>query len=526
MKMRQLNIQSSLGTAIALGVMAMTTCSLIAEEAKPLGAERPLIPLPHSYTAKTDAVFKLNSTTTINVVSVTPELEKQAHYLKNLIQPATGYSLAISKSTVTTKANTINLKLEESDEILLPGTYHLEVTKDKILISAQDARGIFYGIQTLRQLLPLEIEATAPQKIDWTIPSCVIKDSPRYQHRGAMLDIARHFFGVKDIKTFIDHIAMYKLNILHLHLSDDQGWRIEIKSWPKLTTIGGSTEVGGGKGGFLTQKEYKEIVKYADDRFVTIIPEIDMPGHVNAALASYPELNPDNKAKKHYTGIRVGFSTLDANNPTTYKFVEDVIREVSAMTTGPYFHIGGDECKKTKRHDYVKFIEKVQEIVEKNDKRMIGWHEIAGVKLSSRTVAQLWKKKAEKHLESKKIPTIQSPADRAYLDMKYSKEFGKTKKLGLHWSGYTNTQKSYDWDPGSSEYILGVEAPLWTETVKTIDDIEMLVFPRIISLSEVAWSAQEKRNWADFSKRLKAFGQRLDTMKINYYKAPEIWEKN
>ncbi len=318
---------------------------------------------------------------------------------------------------------------------------------------------------------------------------------------------------------------MYKLNILHLHLTDDQGWRIEIKSWPKLTEIGGSSAVGGGKGGFLTQKEYVEIVKYAEDRFITIIPEIDMPGHVNACQASYAELNPDNIAKEMYTKIGVGFSTLDTSNPATYKFIDDVIREISAITPGPYFHIGGDECKKTKKEDYKAFIVKAEKIVQKYGKIMIGWHEINSAKIGPTTVKQVWKTRAMEHLVTKNGALILSPADRVYLDMKYSKEFGQKAKMGLHWCGYTNVKKSYDWDPGSADCIMGVEAPLWTETVATFDDLEMMVMPRLISVSEVAWSVQEDRNWDDFRKRLNVFRKRLDIMDVNYYKSLEVWDK-
>ena len=191
--------------------------------------------------------------------------------------------------------------------------------------------GIFHGIQTIRQLLPATIECNKPQKGPWKIANGTIIDYPVYGYRGAMLDVARHFFGAEDVKRFIDLIAAYKMNILHLHLADDQGWRIEIKSWPALTEIGSLTQVGGGKGGFYTQETFKELVKYAADRYVTIIPEIDMPGHTNAALASIPELNPDNQPTKAYTGTHVGFSTLQTNKEFTYQFLNDVIRELGSI---------------------------------------------------------------------------------------------------------------------------------------------------------------------------------------------------
>ncbi len=206
---------------------------------------------------------------------------------------------------------------------------------------------------------------------------------PKYGYRGAMLDVARHFFTVDEVKKYIDLLAMYKINKLHLHLSDDQGWRIEIKSWPNLTNYGGSTEVGGGPGGFYTQEEYIELVSYAQERFITIIPEIDLPGHTNAALASYPELNCNGKSPDLYTGTEVGFSTLCANKEITFQFLDDVIREISEITPGPYFHIGGDESHVTKEEDYITFINRSQDMVLKYGKKVMGWDEIQNADLKS-----------------------------------------------------------------------------------------------------------------------------------------------
>jgi hexosaminidase len=309
---------------------------------------------------------------------------------------------------------------------------------------------------------------------------------------------------------------------LHLHLSDDQGWRIEIKSWPNLTAHGGSTEVGGGEGGFFTQEQYSDIVKYAQARHITIVPEIDMPGHTNAALASYAELNCDGKARELYTGINVGFSSLCVRKDITYKFVDDVIRELAALTPGPYIHIGGDESHSTKTEDYLFFMEKAQEIVSKYGKNVLGWDEIATTKLADGSVAQYWAKaaNAQKAVEQG-AKVLFSPAIKTYLDMQYD----STTKLGLHWAAYIEVDDAYDWDPATMvegvgrENILGVEAPLWTETVTNIDELEYMVFPRLTGIAEIGWSPALKRDWIDYRERLARHGERLAAMGVDFYRS-------
>ena len=251
------------------------------------------------------------------------------------------------------------------------------------------------------------------------LPALSITNSPRFAWRGAMLDVARHFFSVEDVKRYIDLISHYKINRLHLHLTDDQGWRIEIKSWPKLTEIGAQTQVNGGGGGFYTQEQYKDIVEYARNRYVTIIPEIDTPGHTNAALASYPELNVSEEAPDPYEGTEVGFSSLSINMEATYKFLDDVIRELAAITPGPYIHIGGDEAKSTPEEDYKLFIKRFQEIVYSHNKIPIGWAEIGETELDSRTIAQHWFGAAYQGAKEQGCKIILSPANKTYLDIKY-----------------------------------------------------------------------------------------------------------
>jgi hexosaminidase len=330
-----------------------------------------------------------------------------------------------------------------------PEGYTLSVRPDGITIRADAPAGAFYAVQTLRQLLPVawEYEALRPPRREAppiTVPGTTISDAPRFAWRGAMLDVARHFLTVEEVKRFIDLMALHKLNRLHLHLADDQGWRIDIRSWANLATHGGSTEVGGGMGGFYTQDQYAAIVRYADERFITVIPEIDMPGHTNAALASYPELNCDNVARPLYTGIEVGFSALCVEKEVTYKFIDDVVREIAALTPGPYFHIGGDEVKTLTPLQYAGFVERVQGIVRSHGKQMIGWDEVAPTRLDRTSIVQYWRPKTSiAEAVAKGAKVIMSVADRMYLDMKYDSDT----PIGLTWAGIVSVKASYDWDP-------------------------------------------------------------------------------
>jgi hexosaminidase len=324
-------------------------------------------------------------------------------------------------------------------------------------------------------------------------------------------------------------MALYKLNRLHLHLGDDQGWRIEIKSWPNLAAVGGSTEVGGGAGGFYTQEQYADLVRYAADRFITVVPEIDMPGHTNAALASYAQLNCDGVARSLYTGVEVGFSALCVDKDVTYTFIDDVVREIAALTPGLWFHAGGDEVKSLTAEQYARFIERVQTIVQSHGKQMIGWDEVAAAQLLPTSIVQHWRPKATPETAvAKGARVIMSIASRAYLDMKYD----ETTPIGLSWAGLVEVEDAYDWDPAalmgepSASAIVGVEAPLWSETVATIHDVEYLAFPRLAAIAEVAWTRRDRRGWSHFRERLGAHGPRLTALGVNFYRSPAIpWKR-
>ena len=410
--------------------------------------------------------------------------------------------------------------------------YELTVTAERVTIRANQPAGLFYGVQSFRQLLPpfIEHQAVRPQKGRPVVAAAGrVADHPRFGWRGAMLDVSRHFLPVDDVKRFVDLMSIYKLNRLHLHLADDQGWRIEIKSWPNLATHGGATQVGGGPGGFYTQEQYADLVKYAADRFVTIVPEIDMPGHTNAALASYAELNCDGVAREPYTGVEVGFSALCVDKAITYTFIDDVVREIAALTPGPWFHIGGDEVKTLTPDQYLRFIERVQTIVQSNGKQMIGWDEISPVQLLPTSVVQHWRVKttpAEAVVKGARV--IMSIANKAYLDMKYD----TATAIGLSWAGYVDVNTAYDWDPATvaagvpESALLGVEAPLWSETVATLADVEFLAFPRLVGIAEVGWSRAESRDWNTFKVRLGAHGPRLTALGVNFHRSPMVpWQR-
>ncbi len=466
-----------------------------------------VVPKPVSMTPAAGA-FVVRASTVVSAAPSTPETRRIAASLAAMLGVKVGSSGPVS------------LELGGPASLGDEG-YQLTVTPASVRVVANAQAGLFHGVQTLRQLLP----AKGPQRI----PAVSIRDRPRFAWRGAMLDVARHFRSVRDVKRFVDLMALYKLNRLHLHLSDDQGWRIAISKWPLLATHGGATAVGGGKGGYYTQAQYSDIVRYAAARYVVVVPEIDMPGHVHAALSSYPKLACDGKPSPLYTGMNVGFSSLCIDKTITYDFVSDVVGELARLTPGPWIHIGGDEASATKLRDYVRFVGRVQAIVSSYGKHMIGWEEIGRAKLDRSTIVQHWNIDTTRNVFSARAvqqgaKVIMSPADHAYLDMKYD----ASTQLGLQWAGYTNVQDSYQWDPvrqvagvGAKD-VLGVEAPLWGETVTSIRDAEYLAFPRLIGIAEIGWSPARGRSWAEYRTRLGAQGPLLDALGVNYFRSPEV----
>ena len=486
-----------------------------------------LIPQPHSIEPAPGA-FALTADTSITVSPATPAVTAVAEYLAARLRPATGFALPIQPAEAAA-GPALALALDPAGDVLGAEGYALTVAPDGARLSAHAPAGLFYGVQTLRQLLPPAIENATPLPGQgplpgpWSLPAGRIRDVPRFAWRGLMLDVARHFFPVADVRRVIDLAAAYKINRLHLHLSDDQGWRIDIASWPELARVGGQTAVGGGPGGYYTQADYAALVAYAAARHITIVPEIDLPGHTNAALAAYPQLNADGRPRPPYTGIEVGFSSLAIDNELTYRFIDDVIGELAALTPGDYLHIGGDEALATAKEDYIRFIERVAAIVRAHGKRMVGWEEIGQARLEPSAIAQHWASGHATAAAAQGASVILSPAPRVYLDMKYD----AATPLGLAWAGHISVRAAYDWEPATQlagvaeAQLLGVEAALWSETLTTLADIEFMLFPRLPGVAEVGWSAAG-RDWETYRARLAAHGPRLGAMGVNFYRAAEI----
>nr|WP_307847281.1 beta-N-acetylhexosaminidase [Micromonospora sp. D93] len=485
-----------------------------------------VVPAPQQVQPDPTADWVLSAESVI-VASTDPAALAVAEQLAQFLRPATGYPLPVTDATRPEPAGGIALALDGSADLGAEG-YRLDITTDGVRVTATTAAGLFYGVQTLRQLLPAAIESPTPVTERWALPGGTITDAPRFPYRGAMLDVARHFFAVEDVLRVVDHLARYKLNHLHLHLTDDQGWRITVDSWPNLTTVGGTTEVGGGPGGHYTKADYARIVSYAATRHITVVPEIDLPGHTNSALVAYPELAPDKVAPPPYTGTEVGFSYVDPADERTYDFVADVLGEVAALTPGPWLHIGGDEAFKVKGEVYTGFVERVQRIVADLGKTVVGWHQLAPAAHLDGRVLQWWGTNDEDPTTVDAVRRgarlIVSPGNHAYLDMKYAPDT----PIGHDWAGLIDVRKAYDWDPGThvagvpAEAVLGVEAPLWTESVTSLADIELLLLPRLPAIAELGWSPRASHDWAGFRDRLAGQGPRWTTAGITFHRAPEI----
>lgn len=504
-----------------------------------------IVPVPTRVIASAGEPFVFGANTAI-VTAGPAELTRTGEYFARILRKSAALRLPVLRAgrTGTTGGNVILLRVDTSalgNEASQPSTrdegYTLDITADTIRIVSRTPAGVFYGVATLRQLLPWGIEAEHSAYRLFgalSVPAGRIVDVPRFTWRGSMLDVARHFFTVDEVQQHLDLMALYKLNRLHLHLADDQGWRIAIAGWPKLTQVGGSTEVGGAPGGYYGKADYAAIVRYAAARYITVVPEIDMPGHTNAAIAAYPRLgcsrptpsiNGDGTQRAGvYTGIRVGWSTLCPDKATTWRFVNDVVRELAAMTPGPYIHIGGDEVEVLSHQQYARFVERAQAIVRRYGKTMVGWEEVGKARLRTGSIAQLWRSDTALLAVKQGNQLIMSPGPRTYLDMKYT----PSTEVGLKWAGYIELRTAYDWNPATytaglaESSILGVEAPLWSETVQNLNSAQYLLVPRLPALAEVAWSAQSERSWDGFRARIAAHAPRWRLLGINFYASPQV----
>jgi hexosaminidase len=482
-----------------------------------------------------------------------PEDAKWSH-VANMLASQLSKSTGMDIKTAKGKGD-ITLAVS-SDASLGEEGYRLLSTPKGVTIQAQTAKGAFYGVQTLLQMLPAEaFSPVAVPGVKWTVPLATIKDVPRYGYRGLMLDACRHFMPVEFVKKYIDLIALHKQNQFHWHLTDDQGWRIEIKKYPELTTIGSKrsetmkghyTEAkydGKPYGGFYTQEQIKDVLKYAEDRFVNVIPEIEMPGHALAALAAYPQLgnNPD---KIYKTGTKWGvYDDVFMPREETLQFLENVLSEVIELFPSKYIHIGGDECPKTQweesrfAQDLIKkenlkdehglqsyVIKRIDKFITAKGRRMIGWDEILEGGLSPNATVMSWRGIEGGITAAKENhDVVMTPTTHVYFD--YYQADAKTQPLAI--GGFVEIKKTYSFDPTpdvlnaeQAKHILGVQGNVWTEYMPTTEYVEYMVFPRGIAVAEVGWTTKENKNFEDFTKRLEAHKKRLDYLGVNYYGAP------
>ncbi len=486
-------------------------------------------------------------------------LEKSAKFLNDHFKKTVGFALPISKTAINNSKIVLNYERMDHQ---FPGAYTMEINDKEIYIAGDNEAGVFYGIQTLIQLLPEK------NYYPLSIPALSIVDHPRFQYRGMHLDAGRHFFSVGYIKKYIDYLASYKFNFFHWHLTEDQGWRIEIKKYPKLTSVAGyrnGTIIGSYPGtgndsihygGFYTQDQIKEIVKYASDRYIEIIPEIEMPGHSSAAIAAYPQLScfPDESSaipsNTAWSGSRNGkqvqqswgvFEDVLCPTEYTFKFLEDVIDEVTQLFPSKYIHIGGDESPKEywKRSAFCQqlikenkltdelglqsyFIQRIEKYINSKGKKIIGWDEILEGGLAPNATVMSWRGETGGITAARqKHDVIMTPGDPLYLNHAQSKNEDSVTQ-----GGYNPIEKVYNYEPIPKEisteeakYIIGAQGNMWSEYLNNEKKLEYMLFPRLAALSEVLWSPKEKRNWNDFEKRLPVIFKDLNEKNINYSNA-------
>jgi hexosaminidase len=524
-----------------------------------------LVPLPAELTMAPGR-FVINQQT---VILVQQPSEKTALLLQDFLKSVYKTDLRkilIPKGQHQTN-NYIELKVENNAAKDKEG-YSLNADGQKVIITGNSEAGLFYGLQTFFQLLP---SAEGKSKLTGDplyVPQLSITDTPRFKYRGMHLDVARHFFPVSFLKKYIDYLAAYKFNTFHWHLTDDQGWRIEIKKYPKLTQVGGyrnGTIVGRYPGtgndsiyygGFYTQQQVKEVVQYAAAKFIDVIPEIEMPGHASAAIAAYPQLScfpaEDTKILEStpWAGSRKGKQVQqtwgvfeDVFNPSeyTFHFLEDVIDEVLPLFPSKYIHIGGDECPKEawKRSAFCQqliknkklkdehglqsyFIQRMEKYINGKGKKIIGWDEILEGGLAPNATVMSWRgEEGGIQAAKQKHDVVMTPGGWVYFDHSQS-----SNEDSVTIGGYTPLEKVYGYDPipssltgDASKYVLGAQANLWTEYIGNAAKVEYMIFPRITALSEVLWSPKEKRDWKSYEERLPVILQRLEDQKINYSKA-------
>ena len=537
----------SLFTVIIAGLLAATA---MADDTNDLA----IIPQPQKI-QRLDGTFKLTSDTKVCTDLASRET---GQYLAEHLRPSTGYPFATHTKIFSSEAvkGGILLTTKGADANLGPEGYELDVAPDSIVIRAPTQAGLFYGAQTLLQTLPPEIYSTnLVTNADWQAPCVQITDWPRFAWRGFMLDVSRHFFTKAEVETFLDAMAMHKLNVFHWHLTDDHGWRIEIKKYPKLTEIG-AWRAGGGfgfasntttaygpdgrYGGFYTQDDIRDVVKYAAALHITIVPEIEMPGHSTAALAAYPQYSCTGGPFEPSMTAGIFNGIYDPAKEETFQFLADVLAEVIPLFPGKYIHIGGDEvpgdtwhnsadCQALMKREGLKneaelqswFTRRIEKIVNADGRSMIGWSEILRGGLPKTAAVMDWIGGA-KEAASAGHDVVMTPTAYCYFDF-YQSYDRKNEPKAAAWGGPLTLSKMYAFDPMPTNvppelqsYILGAQGNLWTEQIPNLRHAEYMTFPRACALAEVTWSAKDARNWDDFMRRLHIQAQRLDELNIDY----------
>lgn len=515
-----------------------------------------IIPLP-AQLQKGSGSFAINKGTRIVVQRGNREALRIAKMLSGKLQKAAGLVIPVSETTTTGGKNTIAFTTKDAPGTLGKEGYQLSVTPGSVTLKAGDPAGLFYGMQTILQLLPPEIESSVKvNNVTWQMPAVDVTDVPRFTWRGQHLDVCRHFVSVDFIKKYIDNMAMHKLNTFHWHLTEDQGWRLQIKKYPKLTDVGAwrkETLVGhieekpkkfDGKryGGFYTQEQAKEIVQYAKERFITVVPEIEMPGHATAAIAAYPELGV--KGEKidvaTYWGV---FPDIFNVEESTFTFLENVLSEVMDIFPGPYIHIGGDEAIKDqwkaspKIQEKIKalglkneeelqsyFMRRIEKFVNARGRKVIGWDEIIDGGLSPHVTVMSWRGMDGGVTAARKgNDVIMAPIQYTYFWWNQ----GDPKKEPLSAGGYLPMEKVYAFEPVDSsltpdeaKHVLGAHGSAWSEYMESEAKVEYMVFPRISALAEVMWTPREQKNWNHFTERMQKQFRRYHYRKVNYAKTP------
>ncbi len=526
-------------TGIAISLLS--TCASAAELA--------IIPQPN-HVQVGEGAFSITPRTTVRA---SEEARATGEYLRDLLRPAMGFALSLEEATGNAAvADAILLTLKNADKALGSEGYELAVSRESVVVRANTSTGLFYGIQTLRQLLPVEIESPDVVKGEsWILPAVTISDAPRFEWRGMLLDVCRHFFGVDAVKRFIDRIAMHKFNRLHLHLTDDQGWRIEIDAYPRLAEIASTrseTRIGKSDkydatphGGIFTKAEIREIIAYAAARHIIVIPEIEMPGHSQAALAAYPKLGCRGSSYAVRTRWGISADVYCVGKDETVEFLKNVLDEVCELFPGPYVHIGGDECKKNawKRCAHCQkrikdmalkdehelqswFVSEINKHLSKNGKQMVGWEEILEGDLQAKATIMAWRGAGAGAVEAIHggHSVVMAPGNYTYLDKyqgpKESEPLAIGGKVYLDVVyGFEPVPEALRGTPGAS-HIIGAQGQLWSEYIPNEEHLEYMAFPRACALSEVLWQpAATPRNCDEFRERLSVHMQRLTLQGIN-----------